>query len=496
MNSPASDYVIGIDIGTGSCKALAINIRGQKLSNSQIDYGIQSRFPGYAEQNPEEIWSAFVECIKNTIQQVGYNPKAISLSSAMHGLILIDKDNHPLTPLIIWADKRSEDIAGHLKNEKYARSIYEDTGTPIYSMSPLCKIMWFRKNDPQLFLKAQKFVGIKEFIWFRIFTEWQVDISIASATGLFNIHSMEWNKPSLELCRILPSQLSEPVPTNLIRSDINQDALHILNLQENISFCIGANDGCLANVGSFANDSGVATLTIGTSGAVRVAGNKPVSDFQTMLFNYLLDKQTYISGGPINNGGIVIKWIIKTFLNIEEPGPKDYSSFFKKIQSVPPGSDGLIFLPYLLGERAPVWDAKASALFFGIHHSHTQNHFLRAAVEGVCFAIKDVLRPIEKTIQPIHTLNISGGFIHSPIWMQIMADITDKKLCLFKMADASAMGAAMLVMKQLNWIASYNDLKPEVKQTIDPNKNNQTVYESNFKIYSQLYSALIKNSLQ
>lgn len=495
MKSPATDYVLGIDIGTGSCKGLAINLHGKKLADSNSFYGIQNNQPGFAEQDPEVIWTAFEDCIKIIFSKLKQAPIAVSFSSAMHGVMIIGKENKPLTPLLIWADKRSESIAKALRKKEIAKEIYTETGTPIYSMSPLCKIMWFRKNDPKIFKQAARFVSIKEFIWFRLFNEWQIDSSIASATGLLNIHTLTWNKPSLDLCGITPSQLSEIVPTVFTRSDVNPDTAHVLGIKTKIAFCIGANDGCLANLGSFVLKKGEAALTIGTSGAIRVTGQYPLSDFKSMLFNYVLDESTYISGGPINNGGIVIKWLLKTFLNvenIENPDVKDYENLFNNINSVPPGSDGLIFLPYLLGERAPVWDAKASALFFGIHYRHTQNHFLRAAVEGICFAIKDILEPIEKKYGTINQLNISGGFINSPVWMQMMSDITGKKLCLIEKDDASSLGAAMLAMKQLKLIKSYEQLKPETKLTISPDKKNAKIYDANFAIYKQLYNCLGK----
>ena len=492
MKSVATEYILGIDIGTGSCKGLAVNLHGESLADSNTYYGIQNKQPGFAEQDPEVIWKAFLTCCKEILSKIKHPPVAVSFSSAMHGLMLIDKENKPITPLIIWADKRSEDIATTLRKKPISKKIYTETGTPVYSMSPLCKIMWFRKNDPRLFKKTARFVSIKEFIWFRLFNEWQVDTSVASATGLFNIHTFKWNKPSLELCGISPSQLSEIVPTVFIRSDPDKKMAHLLGIKKEITFCIGGNDGCLANLGSFVLKKGEAALTIGTSGAVRITSTKPMADFNSMLFNYILDESTYITGGPINNGGIVIKWLFKTFLNIENPGEKDYENLFQKISTVPAGSDGLILLPYLLGERAPIWDAKATALFFGIHYRHTQNQFLRAAVEGVCFAIKDIIQPIEKKSGPIRQLNISGGFIHAPVWMQIMSDITGKKLCLVEKDDASALGAAMLAMKELKLISSYQDLKPETKLTISPSKKNTKIYESNFAIYKQLYGSLQK----
>lgn len=486
------EYVLGIDIGTGSCKGLAINFHGKKLSDYSSFYTIKKNENGLAEQDPEVIWKAFIECFNKIVSTIKHTPIAVSLSCAMHGLILMDIDNKCLTPLIIWADKRSEEIATALRKKEIAKKIYAETGTPVYSMSPLCKIKWFNKNEKELFKKTARFVSIKELIWFRLFNEWQVDMSIASASGLFNIHTFNWNTPSLDLCGISPSNLSEIVPTVFTRSDLNKDVAQVLGISKKIIFCIGANDGCLANLGSFVLKKGEAALTIGTSGAIRITSPKPIADFESMLFNYILDESTYITGGPINNGGIVIKWLLKTFFNIDNPEAKDYENLFNKISKVPPGSEGLIFLPYLLGERAPVWDSQASALFYGIRFSHSQNHFLRAAVEGICFSIKEILQPIEEKSGRIHQLNISGGFIKSTEWMQMMADITGKKLCLMEKEDASALGAAMLAMKELKIIKNFQDLEPETILKIHPQEKNKKAYEENFSKFKMLYQSLKK----
>lgn len=492
MEPHSKDYVLGIDIGTGSCKAVAVGLTGKKLAVSKFFYTTQSPEPGYVEQDPEAIWKGFTECCKEVVTKISFDPVAISFSSAMHSVMLINEDNKPLTPLIIWADKRSEKIAEDLKGSPEGKKIYNATGTPIFSMSPLSKIMWFKKNEPSLFEKASKFVSIKEFIWHRLFNEWQVDLSIASATGLLDIQSYNWHQPSLDLCGINSLRLSNLVATSYLRSDANKNHLQSLGLKNNPSFCIGASDGCLANLGSFALEPGVGALTIGTSGAIRIATPKPLNNYASMLFNYILEDDIYISGGPINNGGIVIKWLLKIFMNTENPQREDYKKMFTMIQDTPPGSEGLIFLPYLLGERAPVWDANASGLFFGIKNMHEQKHFLRAGIEGICFALKSILEDLEEIVANINQLNISGGFVNSPEWIQILSDITGKKLCITEIKDASSTGAAMLAMKKLNLIEEYNSLKPLQSKLYLPNPENRIKYGENFVIYNQLYASVKK----
>ncbi|RYY18942.1 MAG: gluconokinase, partial [Sphingobacteriaceae bacterium] len=367
-----------------------------------------------------------------------------SFSCAMHSLILVDAEGKPLTNMINWADTRSAEIAGQLRFSPEGKTLYEQTGTPIYSMSPLSKIIWFRQNREDLFAQTAKFISIKELFWFRLFGSFQVDYSIASATGLFDILNFCWSKQALKLAGIDTDKLAEPVATTYLRNDIKAEITQITGINEACYWVIGANDGCLANLGSGANQVGIVALTIGTSGAVRIASNKPLYNFKAMTFNYLLDEKTYICGGAINNGGLVLNWLLANFMSIKTASAQDYEKLFALIQTVPAGSNGLIFLPYLTGERAPLWDSNSCGVFFGIKTEHTQAHFLRAALEGVCYAINHVLDAFSQTSGTIKEVRVSGGFTASPVWLQLMANITGKKLAVVQAEDASAVGAAYL----------------------------------------------------
>jgi gluconokinase len=235
---------------------------------------------------------------------------------------------------------------------------------------------------------------------------------------------------------------------------------------------------------------GSATLTIGTSGAVRIASEVPVINFDAMIFNYVLDEKTFISGGPINNGGNVLKWLFKTFLNNADPSENDYADFFKNIETIPDGCQGLIFLPYLYGERAPVWDEKSSALFFGIQSYHTNAHFFRAAIEGICFALENILEIVEASTSTLDQINVSGGFVHSKIWMQILADVTGKNICLMQTEDASSIGAALFYMKTIKMIKDYSSLKPANNVIVAPGMNKHKLYEKYYSIFKNLYQPL------
>ena len=464
---------------------------GETFFANQIHYQINVSVKGIAEQDPELIWEAFIKCIQGQLQKLQQSPAAICLSSAMHSLIPIDKNGSPLANMITWADVRSADIAGRIRASEYGEDIYRRTGTPIHPMSPLCKMIWLRENDKDLFSKTYKFISIKELIWFRLFNEFKVDISIASATGLFDIENNEWYKKSLELAGINTENLSTPVSTQYNRNDCNARLVSLLNINKDVSFIIGASDGCLANVGSFAINKEEAAVTIGTSAAVRTMSKTPIYNYDAMTFNYKLNEEIFICGGAINNGGNIIQWFLKNFHNKKMPVYEDYKNLFHEVEKVNAGADGLIFLPYLNGERAPHWDAKSCGVFFGITSHHSQLTFSRAIVEGVCYALNDVLKTLETSEHNITQLNVSGGFVASETWMQILADITGKRICIVHTNDASAIGAAYLGLKTMKYIEDYTELIPKTTmEFLEPDAANHKMYNKYFTIFQGLYHSL------
>jgi gluconokinase len=475
-------HVLGIDIGTGSTKAVAVDLSGKPFAEYQEMYSFNSPKPGYHEQDPEQIWAAFQKTIRGIIHKTG-KPLAIGLSSAMHSLIPVDENCRALAPMMTWADNRAFAIAKKLRATDEGMAIYKATGTPLHAMSPLCKLIWLKENEPYLFSKAYKFISIKEYIWYRLFNEFKVDHSIASGAGLFDISSLAWHKDSLKFAGITETQLSAPVATSYTQKYAGRGSGNFL--QPGTPVCISASDGCLANLGSMADKPGIAAITIGTSGAVRVASGKPLPNETAMTFSYILDAETFICGGPINNGGIAMQWWIKNFIGADL-SESEYGKAFKQIEQVPAGSEGLIFLPYLTGERAPIWDSESCGTFFGVKLQHTRNHFSRAVLEGICFALKDVLDAVQENSTPITQINISGGFVKSDVWVQTLADITGKKLAIVQPEDASAVGAALMAMKAAGLINEY-PTTTSAQQVFNPDDSVSGVYEKNFKIYRQLY---------
>jgi gluconokinase len=487
------NYFVGIDLGTGSTKAVAVDLAGETIATAQSYYPTNNPKPGYSEQNPELIWNAFLNCISKITTNLKQAPTAISFSSAMHSIMPVDEHGNALADAMLWADARSADIALRIRNSADGEDIYRHTGTAIYAMSPLCKLIWLRENETALFEKAYKFISVKEYIWFKLFGVFEVDYSIASAMGMFDILALKWYHKACALAGVDGTRLSIPVNTDHKRYLISTDVLP--GVGTDTAFIIGASDGCCANLGGNAVREGVGALTIGTSGAVRVGSKAPVYNYEAMTFNYLLKAGVFICGGAVNNGGAAVDWLLKSFLKFDNITDETYKQLFKAIDTVKPGSNGLVFLPYLYAERAPIWDAKSSGAFININFKHQQQHFLKAALEGICFALNDVLHAVEQTEKPIEEIVVSGGFISSGTWVQLLADITGKKLVLLQSGDSSAIGAIYLAMEALgvNVEEITNSDATEIV-VILPNAEAHAVYSKIFPVYKKLYSD-IKSSV-
>ncbi len=484
------DYIIGIDLGTGSAKAIAMIPDGSVIDTAQIPYPILQPQPGFQEQSPELIWQAFLKCVGDIVTRQNGQLLAICFSSAMHGVFPVDRRGEPLMNMMIWADNRSAAFARKLHQSVEGKRIYEASGTPIHPMTPLCKLQWLKENEPEMFAKADKFVSIKEYVWYKLFGVFEIDYSLASATGLMDIHQLKWNDESLAAAGIQSFQLSELVNTNHSRKSPDPSFCQSLGIPADTLFIAGASDGCLANVGSFATEQGYLALTIGTSGAVRVTRPRPVLNFKAMTFNYLLDHQTYVCGGPINNGGGALKWFAENLLGRNLETPDDYSELLDALRETPPGAEGLVFLPYILGERAPIWNSDASGVFFGMRGYHRQAHFTRAVVEGISASLYDITSNMIESGLDIKQIHVSGGFIHSPQWLQVISDLFDKKLCLVNSADASASGAVYLAMKELDIITEYDQLKPRTFSEYLPDAERTHIYQTMFDNYRKLYTSL------
>lgn len=483
--------LIGADIGTSNIKVIAFKNNSEVLLSEKTACPTLCSSPDSMEQDPDMMLQLVNALLKKILLKLnGETVAGICFSTAMHSIMAIDKNHKPLTNAILWGDTRSAHQCEQLKAAGDHRRLYPQTGVPLHPSLPLCKIIWMRENMPEIFNKAEKFISLKEYFFYQWFGQYIIDHSIAGATGMLDLHSLQWSKAALQAAGISEHHLSRIVPVTHIESRLTEPYQRYFSIK-NLPFVVGSSDGCLANTGSGVSAPDEAAITIGTSGAVRTTIASPELN-DPVLFCYPLLKDVYIQGGAVNNGGNVLAWFVRNFMNQSTPSVTEYDTVLNLAQTAAPGAEGLLFLPYLQGERAPVWDAAARGVFFGINTMHRQPHFARALLEGICFGLYDVFCALNQQHNRITTLYASGGFVQNNFWVQMVADLFNKTVIINDEADASATGAALLGGYATGISASFSNSSPQLndKQKFYPNQEKHHIYMRYFPIFRSLYPAL------
>jgi gluconokinase len=471
------EYFLGIDIGTTSVKAVAFSRQGKTLCEYAVSYPIKHPHPEWSEQDPDEITNAVIKTVENILRdQVPHLPGLCSFSSAMHSLIAVDEQGKAISPSIIWADNRAVDEAARIHHENRAMSFYTRTGLPVHAMSPFCKLQWLKKNQLKLFEKAFKFIGIKEYVFYQLFGTYSIDVSVASATGLMNAQTLQWDPWILEQIGVGADRLSE-----IVEIDKKFTSPRLFPTLRQIPFIIGGSDGAMANLGA-SNEPGGLVVTVGTSSAARLIVGNPQIDPAMRTFCYYLKDRQWLVGGASNNGGIVLQWLQEDFFQSE----KTVDRFLSQAAAVKPGAEGLIFLPYLLGERAPIWDADAKGILFGLHINHGQAAMIRASLEGVVYCLFAISQPLmEKSI--INKIFATGGFARNELALQIMADVFNLPVLVCETVENSAWGAVICGMKALGMDSPVIN---KISHTYFPDASVHPIYKKGFQKFQRLYELL------
>lgn len=478
-------YTIGVDIGTTNTKAVLYNKDYQVISYSRQSYPTICTEEGMAEQDPDQVFEAVIYVIQQILSEKPhlYNQiKFISFSSAMHSVIFLDNMNKPLSNNITWADNRAHYNVEQLKKTVNWLSLYKRTGTPIHSMTPFSKILWCKENRPSIFEKTRRIIGIKEYVLFKLTNDFKIDYSIASATGLLNIHELEWDEEILKILEVSKDNLSELVDVTYEWTKIDDYYSRKLGLPDDIKLVIGASDGGLSNLGLGAINPNEVAITIGTSGAVRMITDEIILDPIGRTFCYYLSKDKWLIGGAVNNGGNVIEWLSSVLYSNEET-KSILIDMNKKAKNIAPGSDNLFFLPYINGERSPIWNSEIRGGFIGVSSYHSKGHFIKAAMEGVLFNLYNVWGLLQAIGGEAVILKATGGFLNSQLWTQMLADIFNETIYIPASLESSCLGAIL--------IAEDNGLKLNDSKKITPNPETVKEYQKILPSYQQLNNSFV-----
>jgi len=491
-------YRMAIDLGTSSAKLCCATADGSVLLFLQKPYSVHSAGEYGAEQYPDEILEATSQLIREAVQRLG-QPAALGFSAAMHGLMGMDAGGRALSALLIWSDRRSMDAAEQLK-AAMGKMIYAHSGVPVHPMLPVCKWMYWNQRMEPWFPQVRWWVSVKEYVLYHLTGEVLTDYAMAGATGMFDINTRQWNMDVLSYIGLERRRLPEIVsPLTWLRTDARCRLVRQSGLVGGILVMVGSTDGCLAAIGSGLAGTEDVSITIGTSGAVRRWLPHPLMDPGRRLFCYMLLPGHYIIGGALNNGGGAVTQFTEVFGEADYRG--NVKHFVHQAMMAPPGCEGLMCLPYFLGERSPVWDPLAQGAFVGIRATHRAMHFQRALLEGIGFSVKQLVDLLEELTGPSRQIWLSGGIVHIPEWTQLLADITGRELYVRSETDASCTGvltlmalpasADILPADLCDGLSSHrNQSQSDEEQHYIPDPNTRSWYAQLFPRFVTLYPLL------
>ncbi|MGM9886713.1 MAG: FGGY-family carbohydrate kinase, partial [Lactococcus sp.] len=345
------------------------------------------------------------------------------------------------------------------------------------------KLLWLKNEKADIFAQAKHYLDIKGYIFGRLFDVNKMDLSIATGTGLFNIFNLDWDEEALELTGLKKAQLPQVVEPYEIEQGMKHEFAMKMGIPVDTKFVWGAADGPLSNLGVNAIKPGVAAITIGTSGAIRVVTDQPKTDSKARTFTYALDKEHWVVGGPVNSGGDVYRWVRDSLFD----GKLSFDEITELAQKAGAGANGLLFHPYLGGERAPIWDANARGSFFGLNYSHKREHMARSVLEGVMFNLYMVALSLIEVTGELNQIQATGGFTSSELWIQILSDIFEQPINVPESREAGCLAAVVMAEKALGIVDSLSVIDDMVGSSHSYQPDGQ-----NFDIYRELTPIFIR----
>ncbi len=494
-------YLLGIDIGTTGVKAVLINEEGEVVASVLKEYLLYTPQPGWAEQDAEDWWQATKESVRRILTQSRIPPqeiKGIGLSGQMHGAVLLGKNNEVLRPPILWCDQRTAEECQWM-SEKIGNELREKACNPALTGFTAPKVLWVRRHEPDTYRKITKILLPKDYIRLRLTGVFATEVSDASGTLFLDVKKRKWSEEILTLLEIprewMPQVYESPVPSG----EITRQAAQETGLHPGTPVVGGGGDQAAGAVGNGVVKSGIISSTIGTSGVVFAFTDEVKVDPQQRVhsFCHSVPGKWHIMGVMLAAGGS-FQWfrnqlggLEKELARILEIDP--YEILTQEASRAPVGSEGLVFLPYLMGERTPHADPNAKGVWIGLTMRHTKAHLTRAIMEGVAYGLRDSLEIIKELGTPIQQVRASGGGGKSSLWRQIQADIFGYEMVTINATEGPAFGVALLAGVGTD---IYSTVEEACEKTIkitsrtQPIEKNVRIYDEYYRIYRSLYPPL------
>lgn len=480
--------VLGIDLGTTATKVVAGTRAGEIVHQTERGYPLRTDEPGEAVQGPEAVRDAAIEALTECVSWAadhGRSVEALSFSTAMHTLVGLDSAGKPVTPAFTWADTRAAEVAERLRaDQDAAAKLHQATGTPVHTQSVMVKLAWLTGSRSDLVPNVVRWCALKDFVFNAFVDEFVTDHSLASGSGLQDMATLQWSQPALRVAGITADQLPElraPTDTLPLASPLAKQ----LGLPEGLPVALGGGDGPLANLGVGAVEPGIAALSLGTSGALRVVRDHPGVDARCRTFSYALADGLWVLGGAVSNGAVVGQWAAETF-------DVDIADLLDEASEVSPGVDGLMALPYLLGERAPWWEPGLTGSFIGLRKFHGRAEITRALVEGVAQQLALVRDAVRDTGAEVNAVRATGGGFRSRVWAEVIAAALDNDLDLAEGSGGSGLGAVLLGWRALGQLDSLQEAAEMVHpdRTVSPDRDAARLMAERRPLIERLHLAL------
>ncbi len=486
-------YWLGLDVGTGGTRALLVDARGKmKYGFTAPHEPIQMERPLWAEQRPDNWWDAAQQAIRGVLAEANISGKeirGIGLSGQMHGLVLLDASDEVIRPALIWCDQRSQPQVDAINRRVGPQNVVAFIANPVLTGFTLPKLLWVRDNEPAEFSRVRRVLLPKDYIRFRLTGEYVSDVSDASGTALFDVVHRQWSGDLIERLEIDQDILPTALESSEISGKVSRTAAASTGLAEGIPVVAGAGDQAASAAGNGIVEPGIASCTIGTSGVVFAHTESPVYDPEGRVHTFChAVKNAWHVMGVTQGAGLSLQW----FRNNLAPGT-DYDTLTAEAATAPCGSQGLFWLPYLMGERTPHLDAAARGGWIGLTAKHRRADLIRAVLEGVSYSLKDCLDIIEKMGVPVGSVRISGGGARSAFWKQILANVFGKRVMVLETEEGSAYGAALLALVGTGEYRSVIEVCGETIHEVallSPQPEEQDIYARAHQTYRGLYPAL------
>lgn len=483
-----ADVVIGLDLGTGGVRAIAVDLHGQLVAQITKSYPLLTPHPGWTEQNPADWVEASLATISDVVQQLhGNQVIALGLSGQMHGMVPLDAAGRVIRPAILWNDQRTGKAVEAIETTIPRQELIQRTGNPAITGFQLPKLIWLRTEEPQAYTQVRQILLPKDYLGYVLTGESITEPSDASGIGCLNLANRQWDTDILSALSIDPALFPTVIESTAIAGSLKSEIASRVGLPAELPVIAGGGDNAAAAIGLGISSTHLnrGSLSIGTSGVIFVPCDRPIPDpaGRVHLFCHV-DGGYHLLGVTLAAGGS-LRWYRETFT----PGTS-YTDLMEMANASPPGSRNVLFLPHLSGERSPHLDPDTRGAWVNLSLAHTQADLIRAVLEGVAFSLRAALDVISE-ITPVHQLLATGGGARSHTWLQILADVLQTELIAPKAEEGAAYGSAILAMVGVGaypTVEAALKILPPVSDAVQSQKI--PVYESAFERYRQLYTAL------